>query len=312
MYHYVREGSHQLPFFRYLSIENFCRQLDYFEQQYGFVKMEDIVNCFILKKDNSYQTIHNKVLLTFDDGVIDHYSYVYPELLKRGIVGLFFVSTGVFDSNKALDVHRIHYCLGRMGGGACMRLLNKIITDDMLEYDYDIKSNIYTKQKNDEATKEFKSVMNYFLKYEYREAVLDLIVKEIGIADQDLFKELYMSMDNMQEMQKNGMIFGSHSVKHCVMSKLSRDEQEKEIRNSFLFLERNLDMRKLKIFCYPYGGFHTFNEDTYEALKENNAMFAFNVESRDIEYKDILQNPYTLPRYDCNEFEFGQASLGVC
>lgn len=38
------------------------------------------------------------VILTFDDGYIDHYRYVFPTLLQHGFTGTFFVITGRSDS----------------------------------------------------------------------------------------------------------------------------------------------------------------------------------------------------------------------
>lgn len=116
MYHYARHSHKNFPYFRYLSVENFCKQLDFFEKTFGFVRREDFLN---LAHDTSgFENLKNKILLTFDDGFIDHYSFVLPELLKRKLFGLFFIPTGVYGRQKALDVHRIHYLLGMGGGGA--------------------------------------------------------------------------------------------------------------------------------------------------------------------------------------------------
>ena len=41
MYHYVREYKPELPKFRFLDIQNFRKQLDYFDQKYGFVSRKD-------------------------------------------------------------------------------------------------------------------------------------------------------------------------------------------------------------------------------------------------------------------------------
>ncbi|EAH9308004.1 polysaccharide deacetylase, partial [Campylobacter jejuni] len=41
MYHYVRESLKQLPNFRYLHIENFKKQLDFFEKEFGFVTYDE-------------------------------------------------------------------------------------------------------------------------------------------------------------------------------------------------------------------------------------------------------------------------------
>ena len=37
MYHYVRNYNNSYPNFRFLHIENFIRQLSFFDREYGFV-----------------------------------------------------------------------------------------------------------------------------------------------------------------------------------------------------------------------------------------------------------------------------------
>lgn len=309
MYHYVRSSSKDFPFFRYLSVENFCKQLDFFEKEFGFVKFEDFLK---VKEDLSYFIkVKDKILLTFDDGLIDHFHFVLPELVKRGLFALFFVPTAIYEREKALDVHRIHYLLGRNGGGGLMSFVKNILDDDMLEQDKIelFKAKTYTKQDNDSLTTEFKKLFNYYIKYEYKEAILDKIVNEFS-NDKEIFSSLYMSIDNLKSMHKQGMIIGSHSCNHLVFSKLKEKEQEKEIEDSFDFLESILKKLYIKTFCYPYGGFHTFTKFTEQTLQKQGVSFSFNVESRDVSLDDVKNRAQALPRYDCNEFCFGKANLG--
>lgn len=314
MYHYVRNSDKNFPYFRYLSVENFCKQLDFFEKTFGFVKREDFLN--LAHDTSSFENLKNKILLTFDDGFIDHYSFVLPELLKRKIFGLFFVPTGVYGRCKALDVHRIHYLLGKEGGGQMIEYAKEVLKNfgdialvesaDTIET---FKQKTYKTQSNDSATTEFKKLFNYYIKYEYREQILDEIVAHFG-SDREIFDNLYMSVENLKSMQDNGMIIGSHSVDHLVFSKLTESEQTSQIVQSFDFLENTLGDIPIKTFCYPYGGFHTFNDFTERTLGACGCTFAFNVESRDVSLEDICHRPQALPRYDCNEFAFGKANLG--
>ena len=103
------------------------------------------------------------------------------------------------------------------------------------------------------------------------------------------------------------MIFGSHTVTHPVMSKLSKSAQEQEIRASFEFLN-TLNITDQKTYCHPYGGFHSFDENTVKILDEQNVAYAFNVDYREITQQDHQSNKQSLPRYDCNLFEHGKAS----
>jgi len=88
MYHYVRKHSKEFPYFKYLHIKDFKKQLDYFEQKFGFVKKDDFINAFNIKNNKMPQG----VVLTFDDGLKDHYKYVLPELLKRNLWGIFYIN----------------------------------------------------------------------------------------------------------------------------------------------------------------------------------------------------------------------------
>jgi len=48
--------------------------------------------------------------------------------------------------------------------------------------------------------------------------------------------DFYLTTQEPKEMANNGMIIGSHSVNHKVLSKLSYEEQDYEITNSFDFI----------------------------------------------------------------------------
>ena len=51
------------------------------------------------------------MLLTFDDGYIDHYQEVYPILKKYGVQGSFFPNGMAVKEHKLLTVNRIHFIL---------------------------------------------------------------------------------------------------------------------------------------------------------------------------------------------------------
>jgi hypothetical protein len=74
----------------------------------------------------------------------------------------------------------------------------------------------------------------------------------------------------------------------------------------FEFLEDIIQNNEFKTFCYPYGGFHSFNDLTEKILSENNCQCSFNVEHRDINSNDLINRKQALPRYDCNCFKHGQ------
>ncbi|MCX5815305.1 MAG: polysaccharide deacetylase family protein [Proteobacteria bacterium] len=305
MYHYVRRFKPTLPYFRYLDFENFSKQLDFFQNEYNFISLDEYERVI----NQKLEPPKNKIILTFDDGLIDHYEFVYPELKKRGLWGIFYVPTMPLSLRKFLGVHLIHLLTGSIAADVLIKQLDSIIKEEMIP-DIKIKEfrdETYTNQINPPTIDRFKKTLNYFIDYKYQAEILDQFIEinHINVYVDDY----YLNDEKINVMASNGMVIGSHSVSHPVFSKLTYDEQKSEISSSFHILEQIIGTFKLKSFCFPYGGFHTFNNDTINILEEQNCSFSFNVESRDITQQDVNHKRQSLPRYDCNEFPYGAVEL---
>ncbi len=301
MYHYVRPKDNRFPgLFRH-DIKDFIKQLDYFDKKFGFISREGFINSI------KNQETRKGVILTFDDGLICHYKYVFQELKKRKLWGIFFIPTLPFEESKILDVHRIHILISRIDSKTICDYLNEISIQKLFEEDKieEFKELTYWNQTNDMYTLLVKRILNYFLKYKYREGVIDDLFKTF-IKEKISLDQIYLSMENLKEMKSEGMVIGSHTKTHKVLSKLNIASQEKEISKSFDFLNNGLGKMDIKTFCYPYGGFHSFNEHTEKILDDYNVDCSFNVEKRDITITDISNRPQALPRYDCNQLKFGK------
>jgi peptidoglycan/xylan/chitin deacetylase (PgdA/CDA1 family) len=149
--------------------------------------------------------------------------------------------------------------------------------------------------------------MNYFISYQYRETILDELMKDMFGDEEELVSQFYLNPSEIKEMHEEGMVIGSHTVNHPVLSKLSTEEQVKEIKHSFDYLEEVTGGLNYRTFCYPYGGFHSFTNESERILDNNNCLYAFNVENRDISFDDLNTRKQALPRYDCNLFPYGKA-----
>lgn len=308
MYHYVRPAPEDLPHFRYLHVDHFTAQLDFFEQRFGFLTREEF-DCSV-----STGIPKSGVLLTFDDGFVDHFRYVLPVLEERGLWAIFYVPTGIYESSSLLDVHRIHLLLGRFGGKRCVEMLGRL-TDGSIFPDTaveEFRTHTYRTQTNDEATLLFKRMLNFYISYDHRRKVLDLLMENYldGSSESDLQTEFYMTPDQVADLVAAGCVVGSHSVNHHVMSKLDPADQRQEIEASFDALAR-ITGGPIETFCYPHGGFHTFTRETERLLQETGARYSFNVEPRAVEGNDLRHRPQALPRYDCNLFPNGMASEGT-
>jgi len=303
MYHYIRPNDPELPYFRHLHIDDFKRQLDYFAENFRFISKDEFLELLY----NPTELPNDGIILTFDDAFKDHYRYVLPELRKRNIWGIFYIPTAPYQTGKLLDVHRIHMLIGKWGGKKIFDFLTNIISESMLSHAHvvEFRTQTYKGQTNDEYTNHVKRILNYYISYEYRKKVIDILMKQFFPEEDELVQQFYLTKEQIWRMSKCGMIIGSHTVNHPCMSKLGIQEQESEIVNSFNLLESIVGNLEVKTFCYPYGGFHSFTKDTEFLLAKHGCEFAFNVEPRDIDHKDFLQKKLALPRYDCNMFPYG-------
>ena len=64
--------------------------------------------------------------------------------------------------------------------------------------------------------------------YQHRENVIDKLFK-MFINSEYTVNDYYLNIDNIKEMSSNGMIIGSHTENHLVMSKLSNEAQKKRL-----------------------------------------------------------------------------------
>lgn len=308
MYHYVRESMPHLPFFRYLSFDNFKKQLDYFEKNFGLVSFEEF--CRLKTEPKFINMLKNKILLTFDDGLKEHFTLVYPELLKRGALGIFFMPSLVLEQEKALCMHKIHYLLGRYGGGGeLLDLALELIEPSMCENENAyLFEDYYDLLDDEESVKQFKLLLNYNLKEEFKEEIISALLAKCKLSEAEIYENYYLNREELKIMSENQMLIGSHAHSHINFLNLNAKQEADEVKKSFeilSFLEP-----KIRTFCYPYG---EFTKDSKKILQNLGVDFAFvslDEYKKDIDEEDLRLNPLTLSRYDCNEFPFGKASKG--
>ena len=173
----------------------------------------------------------------------------------------------------------------------------------------EFKKFTYSNQINDNYSLLVKRITNYYLSYKYREKILDKLVKKFIKEKKEIIKNYYLNNSQIKEMYDNGMTIGSPTVNHQVMSRLKYLDQKYEIEESFNQIKNIIGEFNPKTFCYPYGGFHSFTNETEKILIEIKSIFSFNVEQRDIQIDDIIHRPQALPRYDCNKFKHGKVRV---
>jgi peptidoglycan/xylan/chitin deacetylase (PgdA/CDA1 family) len=301
MYHYVRDTEQTLyPGLKTRSVSEFKGQLDYLERHYEFVKIEDIVACL----DGDEERLpENGVLLTFDDGYLEHYETVFPLLRERGIQGVFFPPAKPVIERHVLDVNKIQFILGTEPNlQVLIDAVNAAVIDNQKEYSLNSPEEYWVNHANpyryDSAEVIFfKRMLQVVLPLELRTKILaDLFEAHITKNEKDFADGLYMNADHLREMKSAGMALGSHGDTHRWLNSLSQQEQHQEISTSLKFLQTlGVSVREW-IICYPYGG---YNDNLVELIQGLGCRIGFTVEPGISNLDE--QNPLCLSRLDTNE-----------
>lgn len=300
MYHFVRElDISRYPNIKGLSPRNFKEQILYIKRYYTPIKMTDFIEAVM----SEVELPANAILLTFDDGYIDHFTNVFPLLDKYSIEGSFFPPAKAIIEHRVLDVNKIHFILASLEDKA--RIIGTIFADikeNQFRYGLEPPEQYYEKLalpgRYDTAEVVFiKRVLQRCLPEDLRARMVDKLFAEFVTRDEAAFaQELYMSMEQLACMRRNGMYIGSHGYDHYWLDSLSKDEQEREIDLSLKFLgEIGCDLKSW-VMCYPYGG---YNDSLLSLLASKGCQIGLSV---NVGIANLaVENPLALSRLDTND-----------
>ena len=313
MYHYVRDlKNSRYPNIKGLDIQKFKKQIKFFKENYNFIRMEDLIEYY--KSPNEKRLPEKSILLTFDDGYKDHYTYVLPVLLENNIQGSFYIPTKCFQDKKVLDVNKIHFILE-----SCIDEEEKILKEIeeylkknkdsriSLSYDDYFKEYAVDSRFDKKEIIFIKRMLQVVLPEDYRKKLVDILFKKyvctIGdkiISERAFWEELYLTPEQIRMMEKLGMHIGFHSHDHVWLNSLSKEEQEFQIKSSInYFKEIGIKTEKMTL-SYPYGG---YNEESVELIKKYEIPLAFTTK---VAIADLNKDEnYALPRLDTNDFYQG-------
>jgi hypothetical protein len=155
-----------------------------------------------------------------------------------------------------------------------------------VKYRYDTKEVIF-----------IKIMLQRELPKELRKIILNKLFCKYVSSDESAFSsELYMNVDQLKCIYRNGMFIGSHGYDHYWLNTLQEEEQRKEINLSLEFLRKMGCNTDKFVFCYPFG---SYNDSLLSILRENGCGLGLTTQVgiADLDGGD----PLILPRLDTND-----------
>jgi peptidoglycan/xylan/chitin deacetylase (PgdA/CDA1 family) len=299
-YHYVRPlKNSKYPNLKALELNKFKKQINILKKNTIILKMENL-NQVNLNKNKKFS------LLTFDDGYVDHYKYVYPILKKHKISGSFFIPIKNFISKDVLLVNKIHFILEKFyqKEQKLEELINQYLTKKKINLHIVkkkwIQSRAKRRKRNFDNQKVFfiKDLLQNILSDKIRNNLVNyLFAKYISKNSKDFHRKLYMNEKQIKILKKNGMHIGSHGYEHQWYEFMNFKNQRKDIKKSFKILKEKNISSNLKTFCYAYG---SHNKNSIKILKNEKIDYAFTT-LKGTEKNINFRNKLKLKRFDTND-----------
>jgi len=241
-------------------------------------------------------------LVTFDDGIRDVFETALPIVARRRIPSAVFCCSQPYLEKRVLNVQKTHWlqkswgwdgfrtkftaALAQDPGGSKREDVSALGLEPMYRYD-------------DPRTASFKRLLNVELPYHVMNRVLDRLFEAEYGSQMDAVDHLYMSADELKRCADRGMRIGVHTHSHCMLSRLSQAEQEREISTPVeLFREEfGLDVHLLS---YPYGIAGAWNATTKAIAKANGLSAALTL-GRSVYDPRNHSDAFEIPRFDVND-----------
>jgi len=254
-YHGVRNTDLAIPDECFIARDRFISQMLYIKQHFTVVPLSQALAMGVSQRRAGPPILS----ITFDDGFQNVYDNAFPVLKDLGLPATVFLVTSLTDTDGT-----IWYCA-----------LNHAFAETKQ------RSIAWRDRRFDLTNPENRVRACRTLQVMLKEMPHDALVLEAegtiaslgfdpggGLPENSPFRIL--NSRDIQEMRKSGLIdFGAHTHTHSILSLLTEEAQEREIRSS---IDRVCEVtgRPCTLFSYPNGEAGDFGENTRDLLIRNN------------------------------------------
>lgn len=235
-----------------VSQQVFDKQISFLAKDYNLLSLENLMELLQKKKPIP----KSAVVITFDDGWRDNFLYAYPILKKHKIPATIFLATDFIGSDKIFWFLQVKLLLteGNLYPEKLTHILEKVKEENKASLSaqalrlLDIDS---IKGDPDKFIERMKQ-----LDFEIIQKIIDGMMVESGLSSDKWTKKRWvLSWDEIIEMSRDNVDFGSHGCSHQILTTLSLDEVERELVQSKKIIEERIGKRVL-LFSYPNGDYN--------------------------------------------------------
>jgi len=245
--------------------------------KYNFISLERLV--LALRSEEALPS--KPVVFTLDDGYVDQADIAVPIFSEFDCPVTFFVITGMLDQTLWPWDAKVSWIIETTGKTS----LNTAILDNSLtlnlggSYERRLARRLLHNHLREVSEADMPEILQQLA------SDADVLIPQKAPASYHS-----LSWEMARQLEQDGVQFAPHSVTHSILSRLSRESQEREIHDSWLTMTNELS-RPLKIFCYPTGRAIDFGRREIETLKSNGFLGAVST------IPGVYKTEYTAEKY---------------
>lgn len=255
------------------------QQVSYLSKRFCVVTLDEALD--LLTRGRPFRG--PAVLITFDDGYIDHYRLAFPIMQSLRVQATFFLISSYLHTPVISWWDKIAYLVR-----------NSERTDLRLAYPEPTELSLPQGRRADIIRK-----------------VIDLY-KSPATTDTQRFMDdleracepfppmpadarLFINVEEAREMVRGGMAIGSHTRTHRILAKLCKEEQLSELAGSQLELFRDLQV-PIETIAYPVGSRSAFDDITLSVLQSSAYRAAFSFYGG-LNRLNVVATPFDVKRF---------------
>lgn len=282
LYHRVRKYKEDIQLLA-VTPEHFSEQMRWLKEHYPIVGFDEDWN----------KVEGDAICITFDDGYQDNFVTAVPILNELQIPATIFVATGNIDTGREMWWDELERNL----------LIDKEyrkmfhLADELFECTWDVSTA--------ERRKELYYTLHWLMKQinvERRNDWIRQLQEWNGYQENGREENKCFQTADLKDIDMSQILIGAHTVNHPVLSKLTAEEQQREIEISKQRLEKIFDKAILTL-SYPFGGISDYNGESIKVCKE----LGFSKAAANIPgIWEKGNDPYQIPRHIVRDWDLEQ------
>lgn len=277
----VREDSFSHPAIM-VDDQNFERQIRFIRKHFKVMTTRQLQDKLASIRPDDEASC----LITFDDGWRDNYDHAYPILKKHRVPALIFPAMNYIGKQDLFWQEALGHGIYQVFKTDSDRA-RQFIQHHKLDYLHDL-----------DKPEQLEKIQNYVrvlkaLDYDEIDAIFEQIGSLIGDIDFGAI-DGYLSPEQIAEMRRNGIEFGSHACSHRILTRLSDSALKEELEKSRVMLEA-ITNQPVDTIAYPNGDF-----DDRVVSQTRAAGYSLGFGTR-FGYVSAGDNAYELKRININD-----------